>query len=160
MSAAPTSQRDPAELPSWARGLGLQPHPEGGWFAETYRHASTFRPQGYDGARAYATSILFLLLPGEESRWHRVTSDELWLHHRGGPLSLDLGGNGDAPAGGDGVRTVRLGSDYPGGEVAQALVPGGHWQAARPAGDEPVLVGCVVAPGFDFADFALLPDQP
>ncbi|KNX38436.1 cupin domain-containing protein [Luteipulveratus halotolerans] len=142
-------------LPGWAAGLGLQPHPEGGWFVETYRHGSTFTPPGYDGPRAYATGILFLLMPGEESRWHRVTSDELWLHHRGGPLALTLGGSDESPAA---ATTFTLGADYAGGQVAQALVPGGHWQAARPAGDEPVLVGCIVTPGFDFADFTLLPE--
>ena len=144
-----------ASLPEWAAGLGLQPHPEGGWFVETYRHGSTFTPPGYDGPRAYATGILFLLMPGEESRWHRVTSDEQWLHHRGGPLSLTLGGSDESPSA---ATTFTLGSDYPNGQVAQALVPGGHWQAARPAGDEPVLVGCIVTPGFDFADFTLLPE--
>ncbi|AKU15385.1 cupin domain-containing protein [Luteipulveratus mongoliensis] len=142
-----------SELPSWAKGLGLQQHPEGGWFVETYRHASTFEPEGYDGPRAYATGILFLLLPGEESRWHRVTSDELWMHHRGGPLELTLGGDGESPST---TSTTRLGADYPGGEVAQSLVPGRHWQAARPLSDEPVLVSCVVSPGFDFSDFTLL----
>lgn len=140
------------EFPTWATGLGLQPHPEGGWYAETYRHSESFRPPGYDGERAYATGILFLLLPGEQSRWHRVTSDELWMHHRGGALELSLGGDGDVP---QGDRAITLGADYPSGQVAQALVPGRHWQAARPLAAEPVLVSCVVTPGFDFADFTL-----
>lgn len=141
------------ELPDWASGLGLQPHPEGGWFAETYRSTTTFTPQGYPGERASATGILFLLMPGEESAWHRVRSDELWIHQRGGALDLDLGGDGDRPGA---KTTTRLGPDYLGGDQPQSLVPAGVWQAARPVGGEPVLVACVVAPGFDFTDFELL----
>lgn len=135
-------------LPDWAQGLGLQPHPEGGWYAETYRSAVPI------GDRVTATAIVFLLLPGEESAWHRVRSDELWIHRKGGPLELDLGGQGDQPAFAD--RAV-LGPDLSAGHVLQSLVPGGHWQAARPAGAEPVLVACVVTPGFDFEDFELAP---
>ncbi|PWJ25109.1 hypothetical protein ATK17_1221 [Branchiibius hedensis] len=135
-------------LPDWAHGLDLQPHPEGGWYAETYRSGVTI------GDRVTATAIVFLLLPGEESAWHRVRSDELWIHQRGGPLELDLGGSGEHPAYAD--RTI-LGSDPSAGHRFQSLVPGGHWQAARPAGDEAVLVACVVTPGFDFADFELAP---
>ena len=146
-----------SDLPGWARGLGLQPHPEGGFYAETYRSAVSLPaevlPPGYTGARDLATSILFLLLPGQESAWHVVRSDELWLHHRGGPLTLRLGG--EDPAGPGEVHEVLLGPDPDAGHVFQALVPAGHWQAAVPAGGEPVLVGCVVAPGFDFADFRL-----
>jgi len=140
------------DLPDWARGLGLQPHPEGGFFAETWRSGLTIEPSGYDGPRALATSILFLLLPGQESAWHVVRSAELWLHQRGGPLVLGLGG--DHPAGPGEPEDRLLGTDA--GQVPQLLVPPGTWQRARPAGDDPVLVGCVVAPGFDFADFRLL----
>lgn len=136
-------------LPDWAADLDLVPHPEGGWYAETYRHhASTATAAG---ARSLGTAIYFLLLPGESSAWHRVRSDELWFHHRGGALRLWLGGDGDAP----GDRTeLLLGSDLTSGERPQLRVPGGHWQAARPV-DEAVLVSCVVVPGFDFADFTL-----
>ncbi|RNL75383.1 cupin domain-containing protein [Nocardioides marmorisolisilvae] len=133
-------------LPDWAADLDLQPHPEGGWYAETYRHADGVeRPEGQ---RSLGTAIYFLLLPGESSAWHRVTSDELWFHHRGGPLRLFVG---DSPASYD---EHRLGSDISGGEQPQLLVPGSAWQAARPV-DEAVLVSCVVVPGFDFADFTL-----
>ena len=141
-----------SDLPDWAASLDLQPHPEGGWYVETYRHRSTALPAGYDGSRALATGIHFLLLPGEASAWHRVRSDELWLWHRGGPLVLDLGGDAAEPAL---SSSTRMGGRIEDGESLQALVPGGHWQAARPAGDEPVLVSCVVVPGFDFADFEL-----
>lgn len=138
-------------VPSWAQGLGLQPHPEGGWFAETYRSTLKIAPPTHSGPRASATGILFLLNPGEESRWHRVASDELWIHQRGGPLELVLGGTDDDP---QHDTSFRLGADYPAGDVPQALVPAGTWQAARPL-DEAVLVACVVSPGFDFADFEL-----
>jgi uncharacterized protein len=151
---------DDNALPYWARGLGLQPHPEGGFFAETWRSPvtvpATVLPPGYDGDRSLATSILFLLLPGQRSAWHVVRSAELWLHQRGGPLMLSLGGDDPAgPAGGDAVREHLLGTEPQAGQSPQLLVPPGHWQSARSATDEPVLVGCVVAPGFDFADFRL-----
>jgi uncharacterized protein len=135
-----TPQRSPL-----ATRLDLAPHPEGGWFRETWRSEHTFTPDGYDGPRHAATAIYFLLHPGEESRWHVVRSDELWLWHSGGPLALRLRERG----------TILLGNDVAAGQQPQALVPGGVWQAAAPAGDEPVLVSCVVAPGFDFADFRM-----
>ena len=139
--------------PPLAEQLDLAPHPEGGWFRQTWRAPVTFEPTGYDGLRHAATAIYFLLHPGEESRWHVVRSDELWLWHRGGPLDLRLGGAGSEP---DKESPVLLGADLDAGQRPQALVPGGVWQRAAPAGDEPVLVSCVVAPGFDFADFRLL----
>lgn len=146
---------DPVQtLPDWAESLGLHPHPEGGWYVETYR--SAIEIPAYGERRAVATAILFLLVPGQESAWHRVRSDELWIHQRGGPLALDLGGCGDHPAY---VATTVLGGDPAAGERFQSLVPGGHWQAARPAGEEPVLVSCVVTPGFDFADFELVGER-
>ena len=134
------------DLPAWARELGLQPHPEGGWYAETYRHLDGVeRPEG---KRSLATAIYFLLLPGESSAWHRVASDELWFHHRGGSLRLFVGKSPDS------YEERRLGPDVAGGERPQLLVPAGAWQAARPV-DEAVLVSCVVVPGFDFEDFTL-----
>jgi predicted cupin superfamily sugar epimerase len=146
------------DLPAWAAALALQPHPEGGFFAETWRTAATIPaaalPDGYRGQRAVATGIYFLLLPEQESRWHRVRSDELWLWHRGGPLTLLLGGTGDRPS--EPHATIALGPRVEVGERPQALVPAGRWQAARPAGPEPVLVSCVVAPGFEFADFEMV----
>lgn len=141
--------------PPVAEALDLLPHPEGGWYRETWRTTARLEPPGHGGARASATGIYFLLGPGEESVWHAVRSDEVWLWHRGGPLILELGGTGDAPA----ARpdTIVLGPDVENGQVPQAVVPGGTWQAARPAAAEPVLVSCVVSPGFDFADFRALP---
>jgi predicted cupin superfamily sugar epimerase len=132
--------------PPLAEKFDMRQHPEGGWFRETYRSATEFSPPGYAGPRAAATAIYFLLHPGEESAWHVVRSDELWLWHSG-VLTLTLGGSGDEPGSGE---EVLLGADRP-----QVLVPAGVWQAATPASDEPVLVSCVVAPGFDFADFRL-----
>ncbi|MEQ4303194.1 cupin domain-containing protein [Plantactinospora sp. B6F1] len=131
----------------------MAPHPEGGWFRETWRSTHAFDPEGYGGPRAAATAIYFLLQPGERSRWHVVRSDELWLWHSGGPLRLRLGGAARVPA--EKPTDVRLGPDVAAGERPQAVVPGGVWQSAEPAGDQPVLLSCVVAPGFDFADFHL-----
>ncbi|MGC5010305.1 cupin domain-containing protein [Streptosporangium sp. DT93] len=137
--------------PPLAEALDLLPHPEGGWFRETWRTSAELTPPGYDGARATATGIYFLLQPGEESRPHVVRSDEIWFWHRGGPLTLVLGGHEGVPA-----TTVTLGPLVEEGQAPQVLVPGGTWQAARPAGDEGVLVSCVVSPGFDFADFRMI----
>lgn len=138
------------ERPPVAEALDLLPHPEGGWFRETWRSPVTFEPPGYGGVRHSATGIYFLLGPGEESVWHVVRGDEVWLWHRGGPLTLVLGGDGDVP-GRESVITLGPGVEH--GQVPQALVPAGVWQSARPAGPEAVLVSCVVSPGFDFADF-------
>ena len=141
------------ERPPLAEALGLEPHPEGGWFRETYRSEVTFEPDDYDGPRAAATAIYYLLQPGEESQWHVVASDELWLWHSGGPLEISLGGAEARPM--REPHTVLLGNEVGAGQHPQVLVPAGVWQAARPAGAEAVLVTCVVAPGFDFADFRL-----
>jgi hypothetical protein len=122
----------------------MQPHPEGGWFRETWRHEQTV--QTPRGERCLATCVAFLLRPGERSAWHRVASDELWLWQGGGPVLLTLGGTDDAPVAGFACE-LGVGGQY--------LVPAGEWQTAEPATDEPVLVACVVSPGFDFADFTL-----
>jgi predicted cupin superfamily sugar epimerase len=136
--------------PPLAERFDLRPHPEGGWYRETFRSATTVKPQGYAGERPTATAIYFLLNPGEESAWHVVKSAELWFWHEGGPLTLRLGGDGDQPGEVTEIA-VGVGED----RHPQALVPAGVWQAAVPAGDEAVLVSCVVSPGFDFADFRL-----
>jgi predicted cupin superfamily sugar epimerase len=138
--------------PPLAERLDLEPHPEGGWYRQTWRAPETTVPYGYDGPRALATAIYFLLHPGEWSRWHVVRSDELWFWHAGGPLDLRLGGSGSDPVAGG---RIRLGGDLFGGEEPQARVPGGVWQSAVPGGDLPVLVSCVVSPGFEFADFRM-----
>ncbi|GAA1897415.1 cupin domain-containing protein [Lapillicoccus jejuensis] len=149
----PHGTPDGRALPPWAAPLGLRRHPEGGWYAETWRSEVEVPGgvTGLPGPRAAATAIHFLLLPGEESAWHRVRSAELWLLHRGA-LELSLGGVGARPAP---ERTDVLGPDLAAGQRLQLLVPAGHWQAARPLHGEPCLVSCVVAPGFDFADFEL-----
>lgn len=125
--------------------LYLQPHPEGGSYRETWR-ASDSVSTPY-GERAAATSILYLLEPGQSSAWHRVRSAELWLWQGGGSLELSLGGTADRPSS---ESTVTVGPDG----VLQHLVEAGQWQAARPV-DGAVLCGCVVVPGFDFDDFEL-----
>lgn len=122
--------------------LGLAPHPEGGWYRETWRAAP-----GPDG-RSAGTAIHFLLEAGQRSHWHRVDADELWLWHGGSPLDLAIA----AP---DGVaETFRLGSDVLAGDQPQLRVPAGHWQGAH-ARQGWTLVSCVVVPGFDFAGFEL-----
>lgn len=141
------------ERSSLVEQLDLAPHPEGGWFRETWRSPMTVEPPGYPGPRSAATAIHFLLHPGEESRWHVVRSAEIWLWHLGGPLRLFLGGDGESPS--SEPRQEILGPDLAAGAQPQLVVPAGAWQAAEPAGTEPVLVSCVVAPGFDFADFRM-----
>lgn len=127
-----------------AAALGLQPHPEGGSYRETWRAAGTVATPY--GERSPATCISFLLEPGQRSRWHRVRSGEMWLWQAGGPLLLRLGGTGPAP---EEARVVELG---PGD---QHLVQPGEWQAAAPSRDQAVLVACVVSPGFAFEDLEM-----
>jgi predicted cupin superfamily sugar epimerase len=127
------------------RLLELKPHPEGGHYRETFRDDCQI------GGRAASTAIYFLLGPGERSRWHRIDAAEVWHHYAGGPLALHL-----ADAGGTRTRTIRLGSDLPSGERPQAVVPAGAWQAAEAFG-EWALLGCTVAPGFEFAQFEVAP---
>ncbi|WP_102143347.1 cupin domain-containing protein [Mycobacterium hubeiense] len=141
------------ELPDWARRLDLSPHPEGGWYRETWRSELTIPqsalPPDYNGPRSTGTAILFLLMPHQLSAWHTVRSAELWLYHRGSPLLLEAGPEQSS------ATTYLLGCDILGGAYPQLVVPPGHWQRARPRDDEPSLVSCVVVPGFDYADFAL-----
>jgi predicted cupin superfamily sugar epimerase/predicted GNAT family N-acyltransferase len=129
--------------------LGLQPHPEGGWYAEVFRSASAVRPEDGRGSRAALTTIYFLLTAGQVSRLHRVSSDEVWHFYEGGPLELTV-----APGDLASLSRTTLG---PAADSAAPVftVPAGFWQGARPLGDY-TLVGCTVGPGFDFADFELL----
>ena len=120
--------------------LDLKPHPEGGWFRETFRD-----PRAVEG-RSVGTAIYFLLKADERSHWHRVDVAEIWHWHAGGPLRLRIEGQGD----------LVLGADLAAGQRPQGVVPAGAWQAAEPMGDW-VLVGCTVSPGFDFAGFELAP---
>jgi uncharacterized protein len=137
--APPLTARDVIRL------LDLKPHPEGGHFRETFRDAR----QVEDG-RAASTAIYFLLARGERSHWHRVDATEIWHWHAGAPLALDI-----AQAAGRIERAI-LGSDLVAGERPQAVVPAQAWQAAQSLG-EWTLVGCTVAPGFEFARFELAP---
>jgi len=125
--------------------LGLQPHPEGGWFAETWRDDAAPRGAG--------TAIYFLLRTGERSHWHRVDAAETWHHYAGAPLELSIVGAGaDATT----RTTLVLGTDLSAGQRPQATVPAGAWQAAVTTG-EFTLVGCTVAPAFRFEGFELAP---
>lgn len=125
--------------------LNLQPHPEGGWFAETWRDAPA------DGSRGAGTAIYFLLARGEVSHWHRVDAAEVWHFYGGARLELRV-----AEAEGAAVRTHTLGADLAAGERPQAIVPAGAWQSARSLGDY-TLVGATVAPAFTFEGFELAP---
>ncbi|MDB5623612.1 MAG: cupin [Devosia sp.] len=121
--------------------LGLERHPEGGWYAQTFADAA-----GPDG-RAHSTAIYFLLEGGDRSHWHRVDAAEVWHWYAGAPLVLEI-------ADSSGSWALALGGDLLGGERPQAVVPRGAWQAARSTG-EWTLVGCTVAPGFRFSGFEL-----
>lgn len=133
--------------------LGLEPHPEGGWFREVYR--STARVDAGDGRpiRTAITTIYFLLAEGGHSRWHRLLSDEIWHWYEGAPLELITVEERDwTPS-----RTV-LGPAGP-GQTPAGIVPAGWWQAARSLGAY-TLVGCSVGPGFEFDDFHMAADDP
>ena len=124
--------------------LGLQPHPEGGHFRETFRD-----PRRLEDGRAVSTAIYFLLAAGERSHWHRVDAVEIWHWHAGAPLELSIAMEDAGP-----VETLRLGPNLLDGDEPQRIVPAGGWQAARSLGAW-TLVGCTVAPGFEFAGFEL-----
>jgi predicted cupin superfamily sugar epimerase len=126
--------------------LALRPHPEGGWYRETWR---TPAPPGGRGA---ATAILFLLEHGQRSHWHKVDADEIWLFHAGSALRLETAA-GDAGS----VEQVRLGPDPFAGDAPQLVIPAGHWQAAE-ADRGWALVSCVVSPTFAFEGFTLAPE--
>ena len=115
--------------------LQLQPHPEGGYFRETFRDAGA--------GRAHSTAIYFLLKAGQVSRWHRVDTAEVWHFYRGAPLELRIG-----------KRLEILGPEIEKGQQPQLIVPRDEWQAARSLGDY-TLVGCTVAPGFEFSKFEM-----
>jgi hypothetical protein len=124
--------------------LELKPHPEGGHFRETFRD-----PRLDANGRSVSTAIYFLLARGERSHWHRIDAVEVWHYYAGSALTLEI-------ADGNGRRVVALGPNLAAGEVPQAIVPAQAWQAAESTGDW-TLVGCTVAPGFDFTKFELAP---
>jgi uncharacterized protein len=128
------------------RHLGMQRHPEGGWYVETFRDAD-------GGERGHSTSIYYLLGRGERSHWHRVKDAvEVWHFYAGSPLKLRLAKDGET------AREVILGIDLARGERPQAMVEANEWQAAESTG-EFTLVGCTVAPGFAFSSFEMAPPE-
>ena len=141
--------------------LQLERHPEGGWYREVFRSLREVRapvqgnaaPTGIEdsAARSALTTIYFLLIQGEPTAWHSVASDEVWHFLEGAPAELLVVGTADSRR-----QTHRLGALDVDGTAPVAIVPAGHWQMARALGAF-TLVGCTVGPGFDFADFKLLP---
>jgi predicted cupin superfamily sugar epimerase len=133
--------------------LDLRPHPEGGYYREVFRSRLQVQPQDSRPARAALTTIYFLLVEGDVSRWHRVASDEVWHFYEGDPLELLT----------IDAKTQQVERYLLGGVRSDArpihVVPAGVWQAARTT-DAYTLVGCTVGPGFDFADFQMLRDTP
>ena len=141
------------------RTLGLAAHPEGGYFRETYRSAESVAPDAlpgrYAGARSFSTSIYFLLTGDQRSAFHRLQSDELWHYHLGDAVTVHLLHD-------DGRHeTIVVGPDLAAGERPLAVIPAGVWFGAKVnRTDGYVLLGCTVAPGFDFADFELARRDP
>jgi predicted cupin superfamily sugar epimerase len=133
----------------WIDQFGMQAHPEGGYFAETYRSEGVIPgevlPDRYTGSRTFGTSIYFLVPKGQCSKLHRLQTDEVWHYHAGGTMLISLI-HPDGRA-----ESLRIG---PGGPF-QAVVPAGCWFGARPENSGYSLAGCTMAPGFDFADFEM-----
>lgn len=125
--------------------LGLEPHPEGGWYRETWR------AEALDGARAAGTAIYYLLEQGQASHWHRVDAAEIWHWYAGAALALTLSADGRSR------ESMLLGPGLEAGERPQVMVPAGCWQSAVSKG-EFTLVGCTVSPGFEFQSFEMAPD--
>jgi predicted cupin superfamily sugar epimerase len=129
------------------KALDLEPHPEGGWYRETWRAEAEM------GARAAASAVLYLIEPGQRSHWNRVGADEIWLWHGGDPVDLSIAATDASP-----LRTVRLGGLVAAGEEPQVVIPAGQWQSAAPVeGGEAgyTLISCIVAPAFEFRGFEL-----
>jgi uncharacterized protein len=124
--------------------LDLRPHPEGGHYRETFRD-----PRGDADGRAFSTAIYFLLARGERSHWHRIDAVEIWHYYAGSALTLRIADD-------DGQRAIALGPDLAAGQQPQAIVPARAWQAAESSGDW-TLVGCTVAPAFEFSKFEMAP---
>ncbi|MBL7731918.1 MAG: cupin domain-containing protein [Chitinophagaceae bacterium] len=151
-----SQQFNPAMLTpqQFIQHYSLQPHPEGGWYCQTYRSEGIIPaaalPSSFGGDRLFSTAIYFLLEEGNFSAFHRIKSDECWHFYAGQPLHIYVIRK-------DGIlETVILGNDSTRGELFQYVVPAGCWFASRPApGSAFAFVGCTVSPGFDFADFEL-----
>jgi hypothetical protein len=131
--------------------LDLKPHPEGGYFREIFRSPHNVQPSDERSARSALTTIYFLLLKDQHSRWHRVASDEVWHFYEGEPLTVFWIDRQN------GVHKEVLGT-YASNAHPVCVVPAGCWQAAKPSGAYS-LVGCTVGPGFDFQDFEMIPPQ-
>jgi predicted cupin superfamily sugar epimerase len=128
--------------------LGLEPHPEGGWYRQTFRDEVS-------GGRPRSTALYFLLEAHQVSHWHRIDAVEIWHRHAGAPLILSISSEGSEAS--RARQTLVLGTDFTAGQRPQGIVPAHHWQSARSLG-EWTLVGCTVAPpGFEFAGFELAP---
>jgi len=141
------------QITRWIEELVLQPHPEGGWYKEVYRSSEEIDaaglPERFDGVRSFSTAIYFLLAGDNFSAFHRIKSDEMWHFYAGDGLMVQIiAPNGDLSA-------IKLGNQPKAGETFQGVVPAGSWFAAEPKGGGYGLVGCTVAPGFDFADFEM-----
>ncbi len=132
----------------WVKNLKMSQHPEGGHFKETYRSKNSFNPKGFLGSRNFATSIYFLLEKDNVSHFHKIKSDEIWYYHAGNPLSVYvIHPNGN-------LEEIKIGPNIENGEVLQAVVPANTIFGSTCTADYS-LVGCMVAPGFDFNDFKL-----
>lgn len=147
-------ENTPKPAAYWVECLRMQPHPEGGYFAETYRSpeslAAEALPGRFSGARSFSTAIYFLLEGHHVSALHRIQADELWHFYAGNPLDVFIISEAGE------LQTIRLGQNPEAGEVFQAVVLAGRWFGAKPVfPDGYALVGCTVAPGFDFQDFEL-----
>lgn len=133
---------------------GLQPHPEGGWYKQTYKSKEyvpdTALPERFNGDRAFSTAIFFLLEKGNFSAFHKIKSDECWHFYAGDPLQIfAIGHTGE-------LEVIILGNDISRGQIFQYVVPANCWFASRPAaGSEYCFVGCTVSPGFEFEDLDL-----
>jgi len=133
---------------------GLEPHPEGGWFKQTYKSneqiAADALPERFSASRAFSTAIYFLLEKGNFSAFHRIKSDECWHFYAGDPLLIYIiEQNGE-------LKVISLGSDHEKGQSFQYIVPANCWFASRPAPESKYcFVGCTVSPGFEFEDFEL-----
>lgn len=134
----------------FVKELGMLPHPEGGYYLENYRSSQTINPDGFNGPRTTCTSIYFLLEKDQFSALHRIKSDEIWHFYEGDPLEIiEITPEGKHSA-------TKLGRNILGGEKLSYVVKAGNWFASRPLiGSKFSLVGCTVAPGFDFQDFEM-----
>ncbi|MBK6826626.1 MAG: cupin domain-containing protein [Chitinophagaceae bacterium] len=141
-------------IPDIISHYNLQPHPEGGWYAQSYRSTESIPaaalPERFTGDRLFSTAIYFLLEQGNFSAFHRIKSDECWHFYQGDPLEVFIIGTDRQ------LTIVTLGQDSSRGQLFQYVVPANCWFASRPAKESKFcFVGCTVAPGFDFADFEL-----